>query len=184
MRTGRLLTACRSLLPGGRGVWSGGVSASWGGCLVWGCLLPGGVWSGGCLLLGGVWSQGGCLVQGCLVLGGVWSRGACLLPGGVWSQGGMFASGGCLVLGGVCLLPGGCLLLGRGIPACTEADTPPPCEQNDKSKNNTLATTSLRPVINEITGRRQSQFVRNLPWVVYFNCNLSLCRTFLMPYYL
>ena len=63
MRTGRSLTVCCSVLPGGG---------------VGGCLLP-----GGCLLWGGV----------------------CLL----WRE---------------CLLPGGC------IPACTEANTLPPCGQN------------------------------------------------------
>ena len=64
MRTGRSLTVCCSLLPGG-------------------CLLPGrGAWSGGCLLRG--W-------------GGVPGLGGC-----GWSGGGV------------------------GIPACTEADTPPP----------------------------------------------------------
>ena len=58
MRTGRSLTVCRSLLPGG-------VSAP-GGC----------VCSGGCLLLGGVCSGGVCLLQG-----GVCSWGG-LVPGG------------------------------------------------------------------------------------------------------
>ena len=38
---------------------------------------------------------------------------------------------------------------GYGIPACTEADTLPPCGQTHTCKNITLATTSLRPVINE-----------------------------------
>ena len=53
---------------------------------------------------------GGGLLRGvCLVWGGAWS-GVCLLWGGV------SAPGGCLV--GGCLLP-------VGIPACTEADTPP-----------------------------------------------------------
>ena len=104
MRTGRSLTVCWSLLPGG------------GVCL-------GGVCSGGCLL----WGVGGVCSQGVSALGGV-----CLL-------GGLSALGGCLLLGG--LLPGGCLLpssrgvSARGggcIPACTEADTPPPREQNDR----------------------------------------------------
>ena len=49
--------------------------------------------------------------------------------------------------------PGGCLLWGDGgIAACTEADTFPPTPPlvdriTDTSKNITLATTSLRPVI-------------------------------------
>ena len=38
-------------------------------------------------------------------------------------------------------------LRGEGIPACTEAD-PPVNRMIDTSKNITLATTSLRPVIN------------------------------------
>ena len=54
MRTGRSLTVCRSLLPGGAGpggVWSGGVSAPRGG------LLP----EGGLVCsLGGVYSRGVC----------------------------------------------------------------------------------------------------------------------------
>ena len=57
--------------------------------------------------------------------------------------------------GGVCVWSGGGLLLGRGvpdpgggggaclvrggIPACTEADTPPPCGQTHACKNITLA---------------------------------------------
>ena len=73
-------------------------------------------------------------------------------PGGVWS-------GGCLILGGVCsqggLLPGGC-----GIPACTGADTPPVNRMTDRCKNITLATTSLRPVMNPIV-KVASQTVKN-----------------------
>ena len=58
MRTGRSLTVCWSLLPGG------------------GCLLGGVVWGGG-LLRGGVCSWGSGL-GGCLLLGGgVWSGGVC-----------------------------------------------------------------------------------------------------------
>ena len=53
------------------------------------------------------------------LLPGVPGPGGCLLQGGVCSQ------GGCLVPGG-CLLRGGAWSGGRvGIPACTEADTPP-----------------------------------------------------------
>ena len=54
MRTGRSLTVCCSLLPGGSAPRRGGLSA--GG----GCLLPGGAWSGGCLLGGWclVWRGG------------------------------------------------------------------------------------------------------------------------------
>ena len=51
---------------------------------------------------------------------------------------------------GVCLLGGGLLRGEGGIPACTEADTPPPRVNRitDTSKNITLATTSLRPATN------------------------------------
>ena len=82
MRTGRPLTVCCSLLPGGRGSAPGGV-----------------VCSGGVSAPRGVWSQGGVCSRG----GGVCSRGVSA-PGG--------------------------LLLGGCIPACTEADTLPPCGQN------------------------------------------------------
>ena len=79
------------------------------------------------------------------------SRGG-LLPGGGASflgrggllPGGSASRGGCLLLGGVCFRGG--LLLGGSIPACTEAD-PPINSMTDTSKNITLATTSLRPVI-------------------------------------
>ena len=136
----------------------GGVSAP-GGVCSWGLSAPGGCVSapGGCLLLRGVCSwgcvsvpQGGCVCSSgdvCLFLRG------CLLPGGsdLW---GVSALGGCLLRGWGCLVPGGCLLLGEvsaqggcllpggvGIPACTEADTPPPREQNHTHtcKNITLA---------------------------------------------
>ena len=90
---------------------------------------PRGVCSGGvsvvggrCLLPAGVSAPGwGCLLWGVSTSGGVSSRGTSA-PGG-W-----------------------CLLGGGGIPACTEADTPPVDRITDTSKNITLATTSLRPV--------------------------------------
>ena len=44
-------------------------------------------------------------------------------------------------------LPGGVSAPGGGIPACTEADTPPVNRMTDRCKNITLATTLLRPVI-------------------------------------
>ena len=84
MRTGRSLTVCRRLLPGGggvsaQGVCSQGVSAS-----------------GGCLLLGGLVSAPGGVsaprrvsaLVGYLLLGGVCSR-ECLLLRGVCSGGGV-----------------------------------------------------------------------------------------------
>ena len=49
-------------MPGLGGSGTGGCLALVG-CLVWGVLSPGGVWSGGCLVLGGAWS-GGCLTPG------------------------------------------------------------------------------------------------------------------------
>ena len=86
--------------------------------------FPGGV----CLVRGVyAWSWGVCLVRGCLPgpEGAAWC-GEGGLPG---------------PRGGVCLVQGG-----SGIPACTEADTLPPCGQTHTCKNITLATTSLRPV--------------------------------------
>ena len=104
MRTGHSLTVCRSLLPEGGDVCSG----EWGDVCSGGCLL----WEGVCLgvsALGGVSAPGGVCSGGCL-LWGVCLWGVC--------------SGGVSTLGGVC---------SGGIPACSaEADTPPPCEQNDK----------------------------------------------------
>ena len=101
-------------------------SASWGG-------VPG---LGGVLNPGGVLSLGGCVPGS----GGVSGSGGCLLWG-VSALGGVSAPGG-LLQGG--LLPGG------GIPACTEADTPPVNRMTDRCKNITLATTSLRLVIIRI----------------------------------
>ena len=55
--------------------------------------------------------------------------GGCLLQGGVWSGGVCGPGGGGLVRGCVCVCSGGG---GVGIPACIEAEDPPPREQNDK----------------------------------------------------
>ena len=66
------------------------------------------------------------LGEGCLPGGGVCSRGVSAL-GAVWFWG--------------VSAPRGC-----GIPACTEADTPPVNRMTDRCKNITLATTSLQPV--------------------------------------
>ena len=52
--------------------------------------------------------------------------------GGVCSQGGAWSGGGVPGTEGVCLVWGGLLPGGSGIPACTEADTLPPCGQNHK----------------------------------------------------
>ena len=95
----------------------GGVSALGGVCLV----------RGGVCLFGGVSAPRGCVpgVGGFMLLGGCAWSGGCL----VW---GSAPEGVCLVWGGLLWggVPGqgGCLLWGGfGIPACTEADTLPPC---------------------------------------------------------
>ena len=159
MRTGRSLTVCRSLLPGGGLLWGvsipGGVY-SWGG---WGkgvsapggmCLLPGGgVCSGeGCVCSWGGGGGGVCSLRVCVCSwgGGICSRGVsaprgvfaprgCLLPGGICSWG-VSAPGGarvgvCLLAGGVSALGGVCLLL-RGVVSQHALRQTPPCEQNDK----------------------------------------------------
>ena len=66
--------------------------------------------------------------------GGVCSWGVSTLC--VCSQGGV--SQGVLLGGSVCSRGGDCS--GGGIPACTEADTPPPCGQTHACKNITFAT--------------------------------------------
>ena len=72
-----------------------------------------------------------------------------LLPRGGW----LSAPGGSAPGGGVC--SGGCLVQGgsaRGggyIPACTEADTPPPLWTDNCLWKYYLGPTSLRPVINK-----------------------------------
>ena len=150
MRTGRSLTVCWSLLPGG--------GSRCGGC------LPG---PGGSGWGGSPWSQGGVLpARGCvcLVLGGCLPGpgGVCLVRGGLPGPGGFS-----LVPGG---LPGprGCLpgpgevcLVRRVLPARGCLPGPGLClpgpggfsgdpavdRITDTCKNITLATTSLRPVI-------------------------------------
>ena len=127
MRTGRSLTVCCSLLPGGGGfslVPGGGSTCRGGFSLVGGGSPWGGSpWSRG----GSPWSGGGVLPAGGVLLG----------PGGVFSlPGGVLPAGGvCLVWGGVCLVRGG------------SPETPPVYRITDTCKNITLATTSLRPVI-------------------------------------
>ena len=76
MRTGRSLTVCCSLLPGGVSAWSGGVLPA-GGC------LPG---LGGFSLLGGLPGPGGVSVWS----GGVLPArgGVCLVQGGLPGPGG------------------------------------------------------------------------------------------------
>ena len=86
---------------------------------------------------GRLWGGGWCLLRGVSARGGVSDPGGVSAPGrGVSAPGrGVSAPGGRGCLGGVCsggvsalrgCLLGGCLLRGWGIPACTEADTPPP----------------------------------------------------------
>ena len=114
MRTARALTVSRRMLCSeGRG----------GGCLLpggGGCLLPGGVCSWGVSAPGEVSAPGGVCSQGGVCSGWVSAPlGGVCSGGGVCSQEGVSAPGrGCLLLGGVCS--------GGAIPACTEADTPPP----------------------------------------------------------
>ena len=58
MRTGRSLTVCWSLLPGGVSAPGGRGESALGGCLLWGVSAPRGVSvPGGCLLWGGGVSQ-------------------------------------------------------------------------------------------------------------------------------
>ena len=128
MCTGRSLTICWRLLPGGGGLGvpgPGGVVCSrggtwFGGYLVRGSLVWGGLLQGG----SGLGEGGGLLLGGCLVWGGL-LRGEVVCSGGVWCGGGGLVcsrgrgawSGGPGPRG-VCS-GGGC------IPACTEADPPP-----------------------------------------------------------
>ena len=127
MRTGRSLTVCCSLLPGGvclvRGVfpgWGGGLPVQGGVCLFQGgfSLLGGSAWSGVYLVLGGLPGRGGLPGPG----GSAWSQG-----GSAWSRG-----------------------PGVGVSAWSWGAawrTPPVDRITDMCKNITLATTSLRPVI-------------------------------------
>ena len=124
MRTGRSLTVCWSLLPGGVCLvrWGGSPCRGDGSPCRGGLPVPGGSpWSG----------RGVLLARGVLPAGGsAWSGGFSPGPGGsAWSQGGFS-----LVRGGVCLVPGGVLW------------RPPVNRITDTCKNITFATTSLRPV--------------------------------------
>ena len=75
--------------------------------------------SGGGFCSRGVCAPGGCLVPGVSGSRGVSAPEGCLVPGGVCSGGVPAPRGGFWSWGGVCVCSGG------GIPACTEADTPP-----------------------------------------------------------
>ena len=145
-------------VPGGvclGGVCSGGECVcSQGGVCSLGCVCSRGVCvcsrgsaPGGVSAPGEVSAPGVCLLPGCVCL----LQGVC--PWGMSAPREVSAPGACLLPGGVC--SGGCLVQevsalgvsagGHGIPACTEADTPPPCGQTDACKNITFAT-SLRTV--------------------------------------
>ena len=104
---------------------SGRLSGDGGGLLWGGGLLPG----------GGVCTGGGVPAPG----------GVC--SGGVSAPGGGLLQGGCLLRDGVCSRGGG-----GGIPACTEADTPPRRGQTHACKNITFAT-SLRTVIMSLLNK-------------------------------
>ena len=68
---------------------------------------------------------------------------------------------------GACFL-GGCFPGRRcGIPACTEADSPPVNRMTDRCKNITLATTSLRPV--KIPIMPTLCILKNLHWDLVLN---------------
>ena len=136
------------------GVCSGGVGVSASGG--WVCVSASGrcvcFWGGVCVCV--------CLLQrGVVCFQGVSAPegGLCLLPGrGVCvsaPEGSYLLPGGCLLQrGGLLRGVGVCVCSqGGGIPACAEADTPPVNRITDTSKNITLATTSLRPLINQVS---------------------------------
>ena len=158
MRTGRSLTVCCSLLPGGVSAWSGGgllgpqgVSLVPGGLPGWGECLPGPggyPWSRGVSLVpggsawsGGVsaWSGGGLLAKGVLPArgGSPWSGGSAWLGGSPCWGGSPWSRGVLLGPGEGWCLPGP----GGGSP-----ETPPVYRITDTCKNITLTTTSLRRV--------------------------------------
>ena len=144
MRTGRSLTVCWSLLPGGGGVCSGGWTCP-GGVPTWGVYLP-----GGCTCPGGVPAQGGVPTRGinqprgctcpggCTCLGGVPAWGVYLPRGvymhrGVPTQGctcqGVYLPGGYTCPGGVPVqgsvpAQGEMYLPGHPPPPWTESHTP------------------------------------------------------------
>ena len=118
MRTGRSLTVCCSLLPGG-----------------WGGLPPGG------LLLGGGWSGGVCLRGGVVPgLGGL-LRGGCLVRRGGLPPGGVVPGPG----GGVCL-PGGVCLVRREWVSQHALRQTPPLWTDTRLYKYYLGPTSLWPV--------------------------------------
>ena len=118
-----------------------------------------------CIPVGCVPAAGRPYGRVCFPGGVVSAPGGLSAPRGDLLQGRVSAPRGVSALGGVCSLrvsaPGGggsaprgvCARgvsapWGCGIPACTEAEPPPVNRMTDRSKNITLATTSLRPVIS------------------------------------
>ena len=137
MRTGRSLTVC----------WGGG-SACWGNSLLGGLpgrgasLPEGGLGGSPCwrVSLPGVSLPGGLLARGFSLPGGSPCQGVSLLGGPpFW--------GVSLVGGGFPCLGGSPCLAGASLPGVLPAGDPPVDRITDMSKNITLATTSLRPVI-------------------------------------
>ena len=123
MRTGRSLTVCRRGSPcQGGSPCPGGVS------------LPGG------LLARGVLPARGVLLPRGSPWGGLLARGVSLPGGGPPCWGGLLARGSPCQGG----LPAGGGLPARGV---SLPETPPVDRITDTSKNITLATTSLRPVM-------------------------------------
>ena len=85
--------------------------------------------------------------------------------------GGSAWSGGCLPgRGGVESDPGE-----GGIPACTEADPPPVNRMTDRCKNNTLATTSLRPVKILLHSNKTKHYhpIHCKPYTLYSNVTID-----------
>ena len=158
MRTGHSLTVCCSLLPGG-------------------CLHgPGGSPCRGGLPAGGSPYLGGCLPGpgGSPCLGGV-----CLVPGGLPARGVSAWSWG------LSAWSGGWFSLPRGVSAWCWGGLPgdplPPVNRiTDTCKTITLATTSLRPVINFCKQCISLLLTRRAVFLVRFRLspNLFFCVTF------
>ena len=161
MRTGHSLTVCCSLLPGGDV-----------------CMVRGGSPCQGGLPAGGSPCLGGCLPGP----GGSPCLGGCLPgPGRVLPAGG---GGVCLVLGG-CLPGPGVVLPAPGVSAWCWGGLPgdplPPLNRiTDTCKTITLATTSLRPVINFCKQCISLLLTRRAVFLVRFRLspNLFFCVTF------
>ena len=66
---------------------------------------------------------------------------------------------------------------GGGTPACIEAEPPPVNRMTNRCKNITLATTSLRPVINDkVSHRSKYQTAKNCPlFALHINLKFVVC---------